>query len=271
MPTLYNRGTLFYTPLSGEQQTATSNTTSTTVDVSYSLNISHGASPETFANGDVITYSVVLDNSGSGSFVDAVVTVDLAGDVLDYLSGSAEAFLYNGEDVVAFPVTVEEGSVIFRFPQSIPGGSIVLLTYRAAVTDAAGDTVVSTATVTAREGDESGNVISDSDTATITRSALSIVKSAPEAAAVGDTISFLFTVSNTSSVPVSIDALNDRLPDNFNFTSLALAVNGVNVPLTAGVDYEIVATGELRVDPESEVTIPAGGTAVFTITGVVTA
>lgn len=271
MPTLYNRGTLFYTPLFGEQQTATSNTTSTTVDVSYALDISHGAAPTTFVEGDTIAYSVVLDNSGSGRFVDAVVTVDLANDALNYVSGSAEAFLYDGGDVVAFPVTVEGGSVIFRFSQPIPGNSIVFLTYRATVNDGAADTIVSTATVTAREGDETGNAVTDSDTATITRAALSIVKSAPEAAEIGETISFLFTVTNTSSVSVSIDVLNDRLPENFNFTSLTLAVNGVNVPLVAGVDYEIVATGELRVDPAEAVSIPAGGTAVFTITGVVTA
>ena len=271
MPTLYNRGTLFYTPFCGEQQTATSNTTSTTVDVSYNLTISHGASPVTFSDGDTIAYSVVLDNRGSGRFVDAVVTADLANGALDYVSGSAEAFLYNGSDVVAFPVTVEEGSVIFRFTDPIPGGSIVFLTYRATVTDAAGDTVVSTATVTAREGDGNGDIVTDSDTATITRAALTIVKSAPETAEVGETISFRFTVTNSSSVPVSIDALNDRLPDGFGFTALTLSVNGTDVPLEAGVDYEIAATGELRVDPVNPVTIAAGGTAVFTITGVVTA
>lgn len=271
MATLFNSGTLFYTPEGGVQSSAVSNVTTTTVDVSYGLQVAHGASPDSFAVGDIITYVVVIENTGSGSLVNASATVDLADGALDYLPDSAEAFLYTGSDAVAFPVTVTAGSVIFDFPEAIPGGSTVILTYRAVVNASAGEAVVSTATVSANEGSAEGAAVSDSDTATIRRTVLSIVKSAPESAAVGDTISYLFTVNNASGGAVSIDALSDRLPDGFSFVSLTLAVNDVNVPLTEGVDYEIVGTGELRLDPVAEVRIPAGGTATVTVTGVVTA
>lgn len=271
MATLFNQGTLLYTPADGSaQRVAVSNTTSTTVDVTYGLNIAHGASPLTYATGDTVGFSVVVTNTGSGSLSDVRIVVE-ANDELDYVPGSAEAFLYNGTTLVAYPFTVEQGSIVFVFSEPLPGGSTLYLTYQATVNATADDSITSTATVTAYEGDATGALVTDSASVTLTRAALTVVKSAPESAEVGQTIAFAFTVQNTAGEPVSLDTLTDRLPDGFSFVSLSLVINGAGVPLTAGVDYTVSPDGLLTVTPASTVFIPAGGQAVFTITGVVTA
>ena len=270
MPTLLNQGTLLFTPEGGTQSTALSNVTSTTVNVSYGLSVAHGASPETFVVGDVITYSTVLTNTGSGTLNDVQIAVDLGNGALDYATGSAQAFVYNGTDIVAYPVTVEQqgSGLVFLFSDPLPGGSSVYLTYQAIVNATAGETVVSTATGSAT--DAGGTTLSDSDTATITRRLLSIVKSAPETASVGDTISYQFAITNTSAGAVSLDTLTDQLPLNFSFTGLTLTINSVNVPLVENVDYTVSPTGELVLSPTGAVAIPAGGIALLTVTGVIT-
>ena len=271
MPTLYNQGTLRFTPALGGQSTIISNTTSTDLEVTYGLEVSHGASPVTFGTGDTIVYTVILCNTGSGILVLPEVTVDLGDGALSYVEGSATAFLYDGAEVSEYPFTVSNGSVIFSFTDPIPAGGIVILVYSATVNAAAGDSIVSTATATASEGVATGPVRTDSDTATITRAPVTIVKTAPASAEVGETIQFRFTVTNNTNESVILDDLADQLPAQFNFTSLSLIVDGVNVPLTAGTDYDITPDGLLTVDPAAPITLDAGETAVYTVTGVVSA
>ena len=69
MAILSNQGTLLFTPEGGAQRTVVSNITSTDLTVSYGLSVSHGATPTTFGTGDVILYTVVLRNTGSGTLV----------------------------------------------------------------------------------------------------------------------------------------------------------------------------------------------------------
>ena len=269
MATLFNQGTLYYTPQGGMQVSAVSNTTGTDVAVTYGMELYHTASPETFGVSDTILYTVALQNTGTGTLVNAVVESDLGGGALDYVEGSAAAFLYNGASISPFPVMVSTGSVIFTFPDPIPAGAIVFLVYNATVNATAADTVVSLATATAREGSPGGAILTDSASATITRVPLTIVKSAPASAGVGETISFVFTVTNNTAAPIVLDALTDQLPAQFSFTGLALTVDGVAIPLVA-TDYQLV-DGLLTVDPAAQITLPAGAVAVYTVTGVVTA
>lgn len=270
MATFFNQGTLRFTPQGGTQTSIASNITSTEFDVTYGLLVSHGASPETYAIGDTIRYAVVLENTGSGSLVLPVVNVDLGGGVLDYVQGSATAFLYANGDVSEYPFTVTEGSVIFSFSDPIPAGGIVFLVYDAIVNAGAGTTIVSTATGSANEGVATGPVISDSDTATITAAPISIVKSAPASAAVGDTISYQFAITNNTDAPIAFDQLTDQLAAQFSLTAVTLTVGGTTTPLVEGSDYTLVG-GLLTVDPALALDIAAGETVILTVTGVVTA
>lgn len=272
MATLINQGTVFYTPTGGTQNSLSSNITTTEVCVSYGLEVSHAATPTTFIVGDTITYTVLLRNTGSGSLYNPFVVVDVEGGELSYVPGSATAFLYANGDVEAVPLSVTQASPItFDLDTTIPGGGFVYLTYRVVVESADEDTIVSTARGGANQGGETGPTITDSDTAIITRKQLSIVKTAPETASVGDTINYRFTIINSSAASIVIDSLTDQLPDSFSFTVATLTVNGVNVPLVASTDYTVTVGGLFTFDPVALITIPAGGTAVLTVSGVVTA
>lgn len=272
MPTLINQGTLFFTPHCGDQQSLDSNITTTEVNVNYGLEVSHAATPTTFAVGDTIFYTVLLRNTGSGTLYNPFVVVDFVGGELSYVAGSATAFLYAGGDVVAVPVTVTQNSPItFTLDTAIPAGGFVYITYRAVVDSATANAIVSTAQGGANEGSETGPTITDSDTATITRTQLTVVKSAPETASVGDTIQYQFIITNTSNVTITLDSLTDQLPEGFSFTVATLTVDGVSVPLVAGTDYTVSDTGFFTLDPIALIMLPAGATAVLTVSGVVTA
>ena len=281
MATLFNQGTLRYTPVGGTQGLIVSNITGTEVEVGYGLEISHAASPATFAEGDTIVYTVVLRNTGSGTLTDLVVRADLADGALDYVEGSAVAFLSVNGDTTAYPVAVapDGDGVIFSFAEPLPGGAEAVLVYRATVNGTAAfarracphdcEPIVSCVEATAHEGGAQGQEISDRACTTITCAPLTVVKSAPADAEVGETISFVFTVTNNTASPIVLDALTDQLPEQFSFTALALEVDGAEVPLVA-TDYQLI-DGLLTVDPAALITLPAGAVAVYTITGVVTA
>ena len=54
MPTIYNQGTLTFTPEGGTQTSVSSNITGTELTVTYALNVSHAAYPQTYTEGDTI-------------------------------------------------------------------------------------------------------------------------------------------------------------------------------------------------------------------------
>lgn len=272
MPTLFNQGTLLFTPLLGEQQSLDSNITATEVEVCYGLSVSHAATPTTFVVGNTVFYTVLLQNTCTGTLFNPFVVVDFEGGDLSLVEGSATAFLFAGGDVTAVPVTATQNSPItFTLNTTIPAGGFVYLVYSAVVESATGNEIVSTAQGGANEGSETGPTITDSDTATITRNLLTIVKTAPETANVGDTISYQFTVTNESGAPITLDSLTDQLPEGFSFTVATLTVDGVAVPLVAGTDYTVSAEGLFTLDPVALITLAAGAVAVLTLSGVVTA
>ena len=272
MPTLINQGTLLFTPQTGFQQSLNSNITATEVSVSYGLEVSHAATPTTFVVGDTIFYTVLLQNTGTGTLYNPFVVVDFEGGELSLVAGSATAFLFANGEVSAVPVTATQSSPItFTLDTAIPAGGFIYLVYRAVVESATENEIVSTARGGANEGSETGPTVSDSDSAVITRTQLTIVKNAPETASVGDTIAYQFVITNNSGAPITLDGLTDQLPSGFTFTVATLTVDGTAVPLVAGTDYTVTAEGLFTLDPVALITLPAGATAMLTLNGVVTA
>lgn len=271
MAILQNQGTLLYTPTGGTQQSLNSNITQTEVSVTYGIAVFHGVTPDTFLVGDTVSYTVVLQNTESGSLYTPNVTVNVTGGTLDYVAGSVTAYLLTGSAVTAVPVTVTATDPLTLLVDAvIPAGGLVYIDYQAVVTAATADEIVSTAIGGANAGSPTGAIVSDSDTATITRATLAIVKTAPETASVGDTINYQFTITNSAAEAISFDCLTDQLPEGFTFTGATLTVGGVSVPLVAGVDYT-VTDGLFLLDPATPVSVPGGTAAILTLTGVVTA
>ena len=271
MATLINQGTLHFTPVGGTKTSIVSNTTNTAFNIIYGLQVYHGASPDTYVAGDTIHYTVILKNTGNGNLIYPTVTVDFGGGALDYVAGSAVAFLYNGTDVIGYPVTVSAEDSVFSFSKLIPAGGIVFLAYETVVNDTAGDTIVSTATGRASEGVATGPVISDSDTATISVRPVSIVKSAPASASVGETIQYRFTITNNTRTPVVLNQVTDQLPAQFSLTAVTFTANCTETPLTEGTDYTVSQEGLLTVNSPGDYILPACETVVFAVIGVVSA
>ena len=272
MATLINRGTLLFTPGDGVQQSLTTNVTQTEVEVTYGLSVFHGVTPATFAVGDTLSYTAVLQNTGSGTLYTPNVGITVTGGTLTLVPDSVTAYLLTAEGVTALPVTATEGAPFgFLIDAAIPGGALVYLDYQATVTAATADLLVSTATGGANAGSPTGPILTDSDTAIAVRQTLEITKSAPEVASVGDTIAYRFLITNSGEESVTLDTLTDRLPAGFSFTGVALVVGGVIVPLAAGVDYTVSDEGLFILAPTARITLPAGASAELTVTGVVTA
>ena len=272
MATLINQGTLFFTPSDGVQQSLTTNITETEVEVTYGFSVYHGVTPDSFAVGDTLSYTVVLQNTGSGTLYTPNVGITVTGGSLVLVPGSVTAYLLTADDVTAVPVTVTGGAPFgFVIDAAIPAGALVYLDYEATVTAAMGELLVSTATGGANAGSPTGPILTDSDTAIARRQTLQITKSAPEEAAVGDTIAYRFVITNSGEESVTLDRLTDQLPEGFSFTGAALVVGGVVVPLVAGVDYTVTAEGLFTLNPVARITLPAGTSAQLTLTGVVTA
>ena len=276
MPTIYNQGTLTFTPEGGTQTSVSSNITGTELTVTYALNVSHAAYPQTYTEGDTIRYTVAMSNEGTGTLVNPTITTDLAGGALQYVAGSGSALLYNGATLTVVPYTVTTGSLTFTLDTTLPAGSTLYLTYDTVVDQSAlpaeqvSCTLISTATGTANEGSATGPVITDSDTATITCVPVSVVKSAPAGANVGDTVTFTFTLSNNTASPVAINGLVDQLPAQFSLTSVTLTQGGVTTPLVEGTDYTVSGT-TLTIAPAATFALDGGESALVTITGVITA
>lgn len=273
MAILQNQGTVVYTPAGGARTTVISNTTNTEVEISYSLSVSHAAYPVTYTAGAEILYTTLLRNTGSGTYFLPEIVSDLGGGKLNYVTDSAVAYLDDGTNLVPLVATAEiaGGTATFRFGDAtLPGGTQILLLYRATVGIPGGD-IVSTVTGSGHEGSATGTVDTATDSATITETPLTVVKSAPESAEVGETISYRFTLTNNSAGTIAFDNLSDQLPANFSFTGVTLTVAGTAVALTEGTDYT-VSTGNLfTLSPVIPPSIPEGGTAILTLTGVVTA
>lgn len=272
MAILTNQGTLLFTPEGGTQNSLASNITTTDVSVTYGLLVSHSVSPSTFTVGDVLDYVVLAENTGTGPLYNPFVSVTASGGTLDFVEGSASAFLYADGTLTPVALTVTgTAPLTFLTNAVMPAGSILYIAYQSTVTAANANEIVSTASVGATEGSETGATISDSDTATVTRTLLSIFKTAPDSASVGDTINYQFTVTNTSASAITLDSLSDQLPQGFAFSGVTLTVGGITVPLSEGADYTVGDTGLFLFDPEAVITLPAGEVATLTISGVLTA
>ena len=180
MAILQNQGTLLYTPAAGEQQSLNTNITTTEVSITYGIAVYHSVTPDTFAVGDTVSYTVVVQNTASGSLYTPNVAIGVTGGTLTLVPASATAYLFAGGTVTPVSVLVTGGAPFgFVLDTVIPTGGFVYLNYDAVVSAATDDIIVSTATVGANEGSPTGAVITDSDSAAITRTTLSVTKTAP--------------------------------------------------------------------------------------------
>ena len=286
MATITNNGTINYT-INGETLDLQSNTVATDLNVSYQASMTKTASPTQFIPGDVITYQLLIKNTGSGTLYNPGVSDNLGEPTvsetapLTYVTGSASAYLYDSTDTVVTPLDITSitvgSNVEFTVSGTIPEGYYVVITYRTIVnTDiaATATSITNTAVFTANEGGISGAEYTVSASETITRDAVSIVKAAtPDSVNPGDTLTYTFTLTNIENEPVTINTLTDQLPAAFDIAdTITVRIGATTVTYTEGTDYTVTDGNLLVISPAAASTplsIPAataGDAGITTIT-----
>ncbi len=271
MSIIINHGTLLFTPEGGQQTSVSSNEAATELNVSYELEVSYGASPDTFVPGATILYTAVIRNTGTGTLQNPVVTADMGGGALVCVDDSAAAFLACDSGISQVPVAVVSGcATTFSLSCDLPAGGVIVLTYNATVAATDESSITACIEVSAGEPQVEKNCTATAET-TITRSALSLVKSAPGCAEIGENVAYTFTVTNYGAEAVTLDQLTDQLPANFVCDSVGLTIGGVEQTLTQGTDYTVSAANLFTLNPAGTLTVPASGCAVLTLGGSFTA
>ncbi|MDY3258498.1 MAG: hypothetical protein SOX14_09300 [Ruminococcus callidus] len=292
MPTITNFGTMNYT-VGGQNETLSSNTISTDLNVSYNSNMVKGASQSEFAPGDTVTYQIRTTNTGTGTFYNLSLSDNLGSATtvkpLAYVENSVSAFLYNGAGtLVSSPaVTVsadENGNAVFSVAGSVPEGYVLVLTYDATVNSTLETTVTSvtnTATFNANEGGVTGAAYSNTASTTINRETVTIVKSANAASVTpGDDLVYTFTLTNIGTNEVSVSSLTDQLPANFTTENAITVTIGANtVTYLKDTDFTVSDSNNLVIAPaaaSTPLTIPAAtgetaGVTTISIPGTVSA
>ncbi len=292
MPTITNFGTMNYT-VGGQNETLSSNTISTDLNVSYNSNMVKGASQSEFAPGDTVTYQIRTTNTGTGTFYNLSLSDNLGSATtvkpLAYVENSVSAFLYNGAGtLVSSPaVTVsadENGNAVFSVAGSVPEGYVLVLTYDATVNSTLETTVTSvtnTATFNANEGGITGAAYSNTASTTINRETVTIVKSANAASVTpGDDLVYTFTLTNIGTNEVSVSSLTDQLPANFTPENAITVTIGANtVTYLKDTDFTVSDSNNLVIAPaaaSTPLTIPAAtgetaGVTTISIPGTVSA
>jgi uncharacterized repeat protein (TIGR01451 family) len=140
--------------------------------------------PKTAEVGETVTYSVTVTNTGEVDLYITSLMDSLVGDVSGYISGGV--------------ITLAEGSETFTY------------TYTVQQTDA--DPLPNTVTVSG-ENQFGADPVSDSDrhTVDIKYTGVTIKKTGPATAEVGETITYTIKVTNTGDVDLYISSLTDTI------------------------------------------------------------
>lgn len=261
------------------QATLTYNGTSTNSNIAFGeildvLTVTKTPVEQTYSQGDTVTYTVALRNTGGTALNGLTLTDDLGGYdfsgntvyPLTYVEGSV---LYYVDGVLQPAPAVTAGPPLTVTGISLPANGDAVIVYQAVANGFAnpeiGGVVTNTVTVT-------GDGLSAPITATATVDAetgaeLTIAKSiTPSQVVDNDRVTYTFVIENTGNEEVTATD-TAVITDTFNpiLTDLVVSFNGT--PLTEGTDYTYnQATGLFQTLPGA-ITVPAASYTRDEITG----
>ncbi|WP_431806906.1 hypothetical protein [Microbacterium paraoxydans] len=168
----------------------------TTVDELAAFTVEKSASATRLSLGDVLTYTIVVTNTGAADY-----TVDSPAVVTDDLSEVIDDATYNGDATNTAVYSAPE----LTWSLAIPAGESTVLTYSVTVNDPdTGDHLLTNAVV---PGD-GGECVTEGSCATVTPVAeYAVAKSVDKATArAGDDVTYTVTVTNTGAVDFTSDS-----------------------------------------------------------------
>lgn len=261
------------------QATLTYNGTSTNSNIAFGeildvLTVTKTPVEQTYSQGDTVTYTVALRNTGGTALNGLTVTDDLGGYdfsgntvyPLTYVEGS---ILYYVDGVLQPAPTVTAGPPLTITGINLPANGDAVIVYQAIANGFAnpeiGGVVTNTVTVT-------GDGLSAPITATATVDAetgaeLTISKSITPAQVVdNDRVTYTFVIENSGNQAVTTED-TAVVVDTFNpiLTDLVVSFNGT--PLAEGTDYTYNAATGLFTTLNGAITVPAATYTVDPTTG----
>ena len=261
------------------QATLTYNGTSTNSNIAFGeildvLTVTKTPVEQTYSQGDTVTYTVALRNTGGTALNGLTVTDDLGGYdfsgntvyPLTYVEGS---ILYYVDGVLQPTPTVTAGPPLTITGINLPANVDAVIVYQAIANGFAnpeiGGVVTNTVTVT---GDGlSAPIAATATVDALTAAALSISKSiTPSQVVDNDRVTYTFVIQNTGNEAVT--ATDDAvISDTFNPILTALAVSFNGTALVEGTDYTYNAATGLFTTLNGAITVPAATYTVDPTTG----
>ena len=255
---------------SSDVVSVSSNISTLTLEDTSGLLISKTANPSTFANGDIITYTITITNNTS-SFLTGVRIIDNLGgpNRLAYVIGSGSL----STQTETYPVTPIATSPLTFTLQQLASGASMTLTYRAQVFFNLMASVSSITNSVQGIGYTSSGTVTGFDNSTISRTqtgSVSMSKSTSDTSVFPNQV-FNYTISmeNNTSTSATNVTITDELPLNFEVVSITLQ-SGSGTPVSLlETDYSISSSNVLTVSSVngSVITIPADGALVLVISG----
>ncbi len=266
MATISNQASVSYT-FSGsvETQNALSNVSNTTLIESFSLEVNKESYQSNFTNGENITYTVKITNTGLNTISNFTLVDNLGeidGGIVPLIYQAESARIYS-ESIAITPITpTSVNPLTFTFDNELPVGDSLVLSYVATVSGSLPSTVTSitnSATVTSINNNPVTRIdetITGDDSHTITRennAELVVTKGvSTESVTSGDTYSYTITISNLGSLPATAVVVTDTLPQGFTVLSIDFKQNG---------ETSTLDPSEYSIDAETNtLTLPAGST-----------
>ena len=278
------------------QATLTYNGTSTNSNIAYGeildvLAVTKTPVEESYSQGETVTYTVALRNTGGNALNNLTLTDDLGGYQfegntgypLDYVENSVLLYV---DGVLQPAPAVTAGPPLTITGINIPANGDAVIVYQAVANGFAnpevGGFITNTVTVTG-EG-LSAPITANATVDAATAAALSISKSiTPSQVVDNDRVTYTFVIENTGNEAVAATD-NATITDTFNpiLTNLAVSFNGT--PLTEGTDYTYNEATGLFQTLNGTVTVPAAtytrdaatgeyvltpGTSTLTVTGTI--
>jgi uncharacterized repeat protein (TIGR01451 family) len=220
----------------------------------------NSATPGSIVPGTSVTYTITVTNTGPSAVTGA--------SVVDTFPAGFTGASYTSVDTGGAVSTAGSGNGNINDTVDLPVGATITYTVMGTVGSAATGTLANTATITAPADvfDNSTANNTATDTLTLTPQAHLVVtktdnSATPGSAVPGTSLTYTITVTNSGPSVATATSITDALPAGFTgatFTSVA-----------AGGATGNTASGSGNIS--DTVTLPSGGSVVYTVTGTISA